>query len=104
MTPLTKASLATSTSGCPANISPDVDPALCDPASFERAPDEFVTEIDAGFGKMKVRVCDVTLLSFWPCMIVPLIPQNTCTHVRCMHANRLFAHGPQGARIASTIW
>jgi hypothetical protein len=57
MTPLTKASLATSTSGCPANISPDVDPALCDPASFERAPDEFVTEIDAGFGKMKVRVC-----------------------------------------------
>jgi hypothetical protein len=42
---------------CPENISPDVDPALCDPSSFERAPDEFITEIDAGFGLMKVRVC-----------------------------------------------
>lgn len=42
---------------CPQNISPDVDPALCDPVSFEQAPDEFFTIIDAGFGKMKIRVC-----------------------------------------------
>ena len=53
---LVESEAGTAASGCPAGVPANVNPAICDPASFEQAPDEFTAKIDAGFGPLTVKV------------------------------------------------
>jgi hypothetical protein len=44
-------------STCPESYPADVSEALCEPAAFEPAPEEFFTTMDTTFGTIKIRVC-----------------------------------------------